>query len=462
MSGNSRLDDLYNYVKKIHEARKTSDESHKDEEKLDSMLERLDTSLLVKLRAYQKDAVKWMLRRELATPARQSEFESFVFEGFNVIYPKGGILADEMGLGKTIEVLACILSHPYSDDTEAAPVEDASQLIETSDNVELQRKTDTLAKRMAEKMKGRSKKRKSSEIEEESKEQDATKKRKTKPCGINSEKYASLRALYEQHTSSITSVINTGCDNSSLRCFCDRNPDIDDVITCETCYSTQHVICVGSPSKEEEYMCPWCWTKKTPVRSGCTLIVSPNTISSQWIDEINRHVKSSSLRVLFYEGVKGRKYIQPKDLAEYDIVITTFQVLSVELSYVSVEEESTRKLRHAKKYHTPVSPLTCVEWWRLCLDEAQMVEGSTSKTASMACELRSVHKWAVTGTPIQKTISDLYGLIKFLGIEPFTNQAQWFRLLDDEEECYRFLAPILWRSIKTTYSIKSEYLLRLY
>lgn len=27
---------------------------------------------------------------------------------------RGGILADEMGLGKTVEVLACLLAHPFS------------------------------------------------------------------------------------------------------------------------------------------------------------------------------------------------------------------------------------------------------------------------------------------------------------------------------------------------------------
>ena len=43
------------------------------------------------------------------------------------------------------------------------------------------------------------------------------------------------------------------------------------------------------------------------------------------------------------------------------------------------------------------TPLTRLRWWRVCLDEAQMVESSTAKAAEMALKLQTVHRWWVGG-----------------------------------------------------------------
>jgi hypothetical protein len=41
-----------------------------------------------------------------------------------------------------------------------------------------------------------------------------------------------------------------------------------------------------------------------------------------------------------------------------------------------------------------------VHWWRLVLDEAQLVGGGLSSSAVMATHLTAAHRWCVTGTPI--------------------------------------------------------------
>jgi len=70
-----------------------------------------------------------------------------------------------------------------------------------------------------------------------------------------------------------------------------------------------------------------------------------------------------------------------------------------------LENRNTARLRHSKKYNYPQSPLPCIKWWRICLDEGQAIECTTCKISEMTSCLKSVHKWAMTGTPIQKSLN---------------------------------------------------------
>ena len=62
-------------------------------------------------------------------------------------------------------------------------------------------------------------------------------------------------------------------------------------------------------------------------------------------------------------------------------------------------------MRHPKRYVGRPTPLTGIKWWRICLDEAQMVEGVSTKTAQMALRLDAVNRWCVTGKNME--IDDL-------------------------------------------------------
>jgi SNF2 family DNA or RNA helicase len=90
------------------------------------------------------------------------------------------------------------------------------------------------------------------------------------------------------------------------------------------------------------------------------------------------------------------KHYMPK-LAMYDIVLTTYAVLRSELHFLHRQ----RRMGYAKKYRTLPSPLPQVKWWRVCLDEAQAIQTTTANAASMALKLPAVHRWCISGTPIQ-------------------------------------------------------------
>nr|XP_020666585.1 E3 ubiquitin-protein ligase SHPRH isoform X1 [Pogona vitticeps] len=231
-------------------------------------------------------------------------------------------------------------------------------------------------------------------------------------------------------------------------------------VQCLNCHLWQHAACVNY--KEENltvkpFYCPHCLVAMKPVPTGATLIISPSSICHQWVDEINRHVRSSSLRVLVYQGVKKHGFLQPHILAEQEVVITTYDVLRSELNYVDIphsNSEDGRRFRKQKRYMAIPSPLVAVEWWRICLDEAQMVECTTAKAAEMALRLSGINRWCVSGTPVQRGLEDLYGLVLFLGADPYWVRYWWDQLLyrpycrKNTQPLYDFIAKIMWRSAK--------------
>ncbi|CAN9502331.1 unnamed protein product [Ophioblennius macclurei] len=268
--------------------------------------------------------------------------------------------------------------------------------------------------------------------------------------------------LEEAETPTRASVFPFNTPDYRFECICGELGIIDYKarVQCMNCQLWQHADCVNYKEESLEttpFYCPHCLVAMKPVSTGATLIISPSSICHQWVEEINRHIRSSSLRVLVYQGVKKHGFIQPHMLAEQDVVITTYDVLRSELNYVDIPHSNSkdgRRFRNQKRYMAVPSPLVAVEWWRICLDEAQMVECPTAKAAEMALRLASVNRWCVSGTPVQRGLEDLYGLVLFLGVDPYWVKHWWDQLLyrpyrrGNTEPLYNVIAQILWRSAK--------------
>jgi len=77
-----------------------------------------------------------------------------------------------------------------------------------------------------------------------------------------------------------------------------------------------------------------------------------------------------------------------------------------------VDNQNCTSLRHSKRYNYPQSPLPCIKWWRICFDEGQAIESASIKVCDMTFNLQSVHKWVMTGTPIQKSLIGMLIIIK--------------------------------------------------
>ena len=148
-----------------------------------------------------------------------------------------------------------------------------------------------------------------------------------------------------------------------------------------------------------------------------TLIVAPETLREQWIEESDVH--APSLRVYSFKGYaqvdKDTAAAGEKSWADFaqrfDIIVLSYDVLRKEFHTARTAPERSR--RHERKYDRRRSPLVQVCFWRVCMDEVQLVgEGYATETVSMIPRRSSI---AVSGTPF-KTVTDMRSCFKFLRI----------------------------------------------
>ena len=173
------------------------------------------------------------------------------------------------------------------------------------------------------------------------------------------------------------------------------------------------------------------------IESGATLIITPQAILEQWKQEAQTH--APHLRCVEYKGLQGSKLSDNaliRELTAADVVVTTYNVLRREVHFA--EDPPARAMRHARRFERRKSPLVKISWWRVCIDEAQMIETGVSNAARVARIIPRVNAWAVSGTPLRKDMTDIYGLLLFLGYEPFTQSAAlWIRLYEDFKPLFK-------------------------
>eukprot|EP01018_Ginkgo_biloba_P009937 Gb_29852 [translate_table: standard] len=64
--------------------------------------------------------------------------------------------------------------------------------------------------------------------------------------------------------------------------------------------------------------------------------------------------------------------------------------------------------------------LHSVKWDRIILDEAHFIKDRRCSTAKAVFSLESSYKWALSGTPLQNRVGELYSLVRFLQIYPYS------------------------------------------
>jgi superfamily II DNA or RNA helicase len=113
-----------------------------------------------------------------------------------------------------------------------------------------------------------------------------------------------------------------------------------------------------------------------------------------------------------------------------------------------------------------IATLSKQEWAGVILDEAQNIKNPETKQAKAARALHSDYRIALTGTPVENHIGDLWALMDFLNPgflgsqaffrERFFNPIQWYGDSAASERLKAMTAPFILRRLKTDSTIISD------
>jgi len=141
--------------------------------------------------------------------------------------------------------------------------------------------------------------------------------------------------------------------------------------------------------KREKYQ-----TNNSPKKT--TLIIVPNVmIIQQWVKEIRLHFQDNTFTSTVYSRNQSCE-----EITANDIVFITIQELTKEWHFL--QSQLSERGKH-------ISKLFNIEWWRICVDEVQEIEGLASTAGKMAKELNATIRWGISATPISK-LQDIQGI----------------------------------------------------
>lgn len=119
-----------------------------------------------------------------------------------------------------------------------------------------------------------------------------------------------------------------------------------------------------------------------------TLIIAPTSLIYNWKNEFKKF--APSIKIAISNGVKEEREKLIKNYKNYDVILTTYNLLRRDIELYDMEFDY------------------CV------LDEAQNIKNQSSLSAKCVKEIKSKIRFALTGTPIENSLMELWSIFDFI------------------------------------------------
>ncbi len=124
-------------------------------------------------------------------------------------------------------------------------------------------------------------------------------------------------------------------------------------------------------------------------RKKQTLIICPASLVYNWESEINKFAPDLSVMTILGDKKKREKLLLQSD--EYHVILTSYDLLKRDI------DDFEKK-----------------EYEYVIIDEAQYIKNPTTLVSESVKRLKGKHRFALTGTPIENRLSDLYSIFDFI------------------------------------------------
>lgn len=160
-----------------------------------------------------------------------------------------------------------------------------------------------------------------------------------------------------------------------------------------------------------------------------SLVVAPTTLTYNWLSELHRFAPSLSVMVLGGSAAQRASQIRHvREAQDVDVLITSYPLIRQD-----------------------IDQLTTISFRFAILDEAQHIKNAGSKGAQAVRQLQAQTRFALTGTPLENSVGELWSIFNFvlpgylLGYTAFLRRYQEGK---DMEELRRRISPFLMRRLK--------------
>ena len=202
-----------------------------------------------------------------------------------------------------------------------------------------------------------------------------------------------------------------------------------------------------------------------------TLIICSKTLLDEWCIEIKKifdidvysgESEEDKPKILLFhqEFCKDLKNMKAEDILKYDIILTTYEVVSKGDAICSASEETfvrgfeglhKDKITSYKRKTKPTpdlhgqSVLFSIKWDHIITDESQKFCNDKTKVFRAVCALVGKYKWCLTGTPCKNADKDMWSLLWFCGFDFIDNPRNWRY---DTFEKYKLYSMLFVRQMK--------------